>query len=347
MRNETKIDANDINNAIDQLNKQGVTLGSDATGIRTFSDGLSGSVYGFSAGGEKFVIKIFEGEISPLVTSTLTERIAVQKYLHEEGQLVPEIMGDALTIQGKDAVVFRHVEGKHLTHPTNDQLFQIGAAIASFHNTTSNLPKFSKKQPSSVRIALKEIFDIIERVLDQGGAATEVKHVASLGKIFIGRRKTKMELGAQNLPRGIIHGDTNRGNILFENGELSGIIDLGTMHENLLVGEVCKTILHFATMDDDGCIWSSNKMRLDMGAVTSIISGYNSERQLSMDEQMYLPFGLADLHNLYAAGKRKIVRSAGEEAIFDEKLAPLRVLAKNPDHYFSLLADYSIGTNQR
>ena len=118
------------------------------------------------------------------------------------------------SLAGKPAVIVPKISGKHTQAVSLQQCKEIGSYLARIHQAGKNFPT----QPINKR-AYTWINASASR-LDASLSATEQKlltqALASL-KDF-NRHKP-------SLPAGIIHGDLFRDNVLFNNNEISGLID--------------------------------------------------------------------------------------------------------------------------
>jgi homoserine kinase type II len=87
-------------------------------------------------------------------------------------------------------------------------------------------------------------------------------------------------LAVQHLPRGVIHGDLFRDNVLFEGGEVSGLLDWYNAGHDLLLLDLAITLNDWCHQDDGS---------LDLARSRALLRGYGRERPLAKREAEMLP----------------------------------------------------------
>jgi homoserine kinase, Neisseria type len=83
-----------------------------------------------------------------------------------------------------------------------------------------------------------------------------------------------------NLPRGMIHGDLFRDNVLFENNKITGIIDLYYACTDALLFDVAVTVNDWCSRPDG---------TLDKARTRALLAGYNQKRPLKASEHEAWP----------------------------------------------------------
>ena len=124
---------------------------------------------------------------------------------------LPEPGRDGLTTQQvRDdlAMLIPVVPGAHLAHPDADALYALGRILGEAHRLARELP--GRPHPRN----LPWMAAIVETV--EGEARSVLGHALS--------RQASWALG-EALPQGLVHGDLFRDNVLFQDGQITGLID--------------------------------------------------------------------------------------------------------------------------
>lgn len=124
---------------------------------------------------------------------------------------LPEPGRDGLTTQRvrKDfAMLIPVVPGTHLTHPDTDALYTLGRTLGEAHRLERDLT--GRPHPRNLPW-MKAIVETAE-----GEARPVLDHALS--------RQASWVLG-EALPQGLVHGDLFRDNVLFQDGQITGLID--------------------------------------------------------------------------------------------------------------------------
>ncbi len=124
---------------------------------------------------------------------------------------LPEPGRDGLTTQHvRDdlAMLIPVVPGAHLTQPDSNALYTLGRTLGEAHRLARDLP--GRPHPRN----LAWMTNIVETV--EGEAGSVLAHALS--------RQASWALG-EALPQGLVHGDLFRDNVLFQDGQVTGLID--------------------------------------------------------------------------------------------------------------------------
>jgi len=114
--------------------------------------------------------------------------------------------------------------------------------------------------------------------LEKGISAIQL-NVFNINELFAERTQRFTCIKNLNLPKGLIHGNLNSGNVLFENGKLSAIIDFDSLSYDYLIIEIGIAINNFC--------YSKNKLNPKL--VQTFLTEYNALRKLSFEELSHLP----------------------------------------------------------
>lgn len=142
------------------------------------------------------------------------------------------IVTDAGTLAARDGhrtyvLVPRLAAEKQEELPTGDVCFQIGSAIGNLHAALAQYPWPVRSYEHDV---LQQAFDEALQKLPQAVRESSVRpHQAVVTSSLRG------------LPRQLIHGDCNAGNILVSRGRVSGVIDLDQLRAAMLAAEITLT----------------------------------------------------------------------------------------------------------
>ena len=139
----------------------------------------------------------------------------------------------------------------------------VGEKLAEVHRATA---KFDESRPGRFRI--EDLRVRLERIA--GASDPALRAMAPL----IAERLDRAERARDpDLPRGIIHGDLFRDNVLWENGELSALLDFESACDGSWVYDLMVTVLAWCYGSD-----------LDEQLVRAMFAGYRGVRALSSAE---------------------------------------------------------------
>jgi homoserine kinase type II len=169
-------------------------------------------------------------------------------------------------LAGKPAALFPWRDGdmRCLAKVTPDDGRALGAALARLHEAARDAPRSPGRfEPEDLRARLERI--------ERSGHA----HLAAEAGPLRDKLARWERLRAPDLPRGLIHGDVFRDNVLWlPDGELSAILDFESASDGALAYDLLVTILAWAFRDE-----------IDLGVARAIASGYEGVRPLSAGER--------------------------------------------------------------
>jgi|TARA_B110000263_G_C15295080_1_gene505241 homoserine kinase type II len=167
---------------------------------------------------------------------------------------------------GKPTFLFPKLPGGHLVEVGIEQCAAIGKVLAEIHTTlaTEDLHRDNPFSP-----------DWMEDTLQ-----TVAKHVTADELTLLTRIAGEYEAAQDlDLPKGIIHGDLFRDNVLFDGGEITGILDFFHACDDFLIQDIAITINDWCR-DEAGGRCTDRRLAL--------IDGYCSKRELTPTEFEYL-----------------------------------------------------------
>jgi homoserine kinase type II len=151
------------------------------------------------------------------------------------------------------------------------------------------------------------------------------------GELLASELRFLTGFGKVRMPRGAIHGDLFRDNVLFDGSRVSGIIDFGFAATDFLAYDLAITV-------NDWCIDQSGTGALVPGLVTALVGAYDAMRPLTADERAQWPallraaalrFWLSRLYDLHLPRPGELVH-AHDPAHFE------RILQDRVNHRASL-----------
>lgn len=232
---------------------------SDFAGIAA---GMQNSNYFVTAGGVRRVLTVFEH----LTPAELDFYLALMAHLAAHGLPCPQPLADAAgrrwrVLAGKPAALLSCLPGACRESTSTDDCHALGATLARLHLAASNFPE---ALPNPCGAAWRER---IGREL-----------AALLSADERGRLLAELEFQAKQdyskLPRGIIHGDLFRDNVLWQAGQLTGVLDFYFAGEDALLFDL-------AVVANDWCA--------NAASLRALFAGYASGRPIDADEAQAWP----------------------------------------------------------
>ncbi|MES9962340.1 MAG: homoserine kinase [Candidatus Sedimenticola sp. 20ELBAFRAG] len=232
-------------------------------GYQGITDGMENSNYFIACDGAEYVLTLFESKSA----SELPYFLSLVDFLSARGVpcAVPVTNGNGNCLgelNAKPAVLFRRLPGRWLLSPGQDECEQVGRALGAMHRVGLG---FDGRRAD-------------DRGLDwMRTSATRLSTHLSEADL----RLLQDELNYQecyrkaDLPRGVIHADLFRDNVLFSNGRLAGLIDFYTACDGCLLYDLAVTVNDWC-VEEDGCV--------DHSRQEALIRGYSSERQITPGE---------------------------------------------------------------
>jgi homoserine kinase type II len=210
-------------------------------------------------------------------------------------------------LNDKPAALVSFLPGKDVEAPTAGQCAQTGAMLANIHTAGASYagrmdnPRGPKWWTS--------VTPRVARLLGPEDAALLREEV-----------RFQSRLNLRGLPRGAIHADLFRDNVLFENGRISGVIDFYFACTGALLYDVAITVNDWCVLEGGG---------LDDTRVAALLEAYGRARRFTAAERAAWPAMLR-------AGALRFWVSR----LYDFYLPRPGVLthAKDPEHFRRILA---------
>jgi homoserine kinase type II len=166
---------------------------------------------------QAYVLTLFER----LSFEQLPFYLHLMKHLAGKGIPVPDPAADSQgqilhSLKGKPAAVVNKLRGRHELQPSADQCAQVGAMLARMHLAGQD---YGRSQPNLRGLAWWN--DTVPVVLPH----LQAPLAALLRSELAYQNHVAASPDHQALPRGPIHADLFRDNVMFEDGQLSGFFD--------------------------------------------------------------------------------------------------------------------------
>jgi len=194
---------------------------------------------------------------------------ALVDFLAAGGVPLPErVVGPApgeLRVSGRPVVVYRQVVGEDLCQARVEpsHVYAVGVALARAARVGEHF--------SVIRAGRFGLSDVA-RLLGQAAEAERVELAPALSRLSALHAELDQRLPTQ-LPRGVVHGDLFRDNVLWQGAHLVALLDWESASDGILVYDLAVCILAWCCGDT-----------LDWDLARSLVDGYRHERELSEAE---------------------------------------------------------------
>jgi homoserine kinase type II len=270
----------------------------------------------------RYVLTVFER----LTAAELPFYLYLMKHLAVRGIPVPEPHGDPdgtllHRLHGKPAAVVNRLAGHHHLAPDAAHAASVGTVLARMHLAAADFPQH---QPNLRGLAwCAETIPVILPFM-RGDAAAMIED----------ELRYQQQLAASPaytaLPRGAIHADLFRDNVMFQGDELTGLFDFYFAGEDTW-------LLDIAVCLNDWCI-DLESGRLVEERATALVAAYHAVRPLQSTELRLMPalmraaalrFWTSRLWDLHLP-RRAEVLTAHDPAHFERVLVQRRTAPWHP-----------------
>jgi homoserine kinase type II len=232
---------------------------SDFAGIAA---GMQNSNYFVTAGGVRRVLTVFEH----LTPAQLDFYLALMAHLSARGIPCPQPVADPegrlwRSLAGKPAALLSCLPGADIEAASAEQCSLLGTTLARLHLAAADFPQ---PLPNPCGADWRETVGCA--LLPQLSADERSRVTAELAF------QAAQDYAA--LPRGVIHGDLFRDNVLWQSGQLSGVLDFYFAGEDVLLFDL-------AVVANDWCS--------DAEKLSTLVAGYHSVRPISDEESAAWP----------------------------------------------------------
>ena len=294
----------------------------ELTSLEPCSGGIENTNYFAHTTAGRFVLTVFER----LTFEQLPFYLQLMQHLAQHGIPVPEPHADGSgallhALHGKPAAVVDRLEGQHTPAPDAAHCASVGDMVARMHMAGQG---FAMHQPnlrglswwhSTVALVLP-FLSKAEAALMESELAYQTHLAASPAHLA--------------LPRGVIHADLFRDNVMFDGARLTGFFDFYFAGVDAFVFDIAVCLNDWCTDLPSG--------RLDESRATALTAAYDAVRPLTSNELRLLPamkraaalrFWVSRLWDLHLPRSAQVLK-AHDPAQFERIL---RARIDTPWHY--------------
>ncbi|MDA9491900.1 homoserine kinase [Bradyrhizobium sp. CCBAU 11361] len=241
--------------------------------VRGVTSGIENTNYFVDTDGARYVLTLFER----LTFEQLPFYLHFMKHLAVRGMPVPDPVADAHgvilhSLKERPAVVVNRLPGASEAEPTAAHCSSVGEFLTRLHLAGNDYPR-QQSNPRGLQW-WNEVVSVLGRCVSAGQ-----RLLLSTELTFQNELALSSDYG--QLPRGPIHADLFRDNVLFERERLSGVIDF------YFAG--CDTFLFdIAVCLNDWCVDGLTR-RHNVERAAAFLGAYESARPLTSSEHRLLP----------------------------------------------------------
>jgi homoserine kinase type II len=230
--------------------------------------GIENTNYFVSTSRGRYVLTLFE----KLTANELPFYLGLMAHLAHHGMPCPQPIANVDnaylgTLNGKPAAILTCVPGRDLAVVDNSHCAAIGALLAELHIAGQSyaVPMPNPRGPQWWTAALPKVLPFLDTA------------TADLLNAEVRYQSTR-DFGA--LPRGVIHADLFRDNVLWDGTRVGGIIDFYFACNDMLLYDVAITV-------NDWCAGADHT--LDAARTRALLDAYHQVRPLTGDERAAWP----------------------------------------------------------
>jgi homoserine kinase type II len=214
----------------------------------------------------EFIVKFYDQRFKDQVevqTALLEKlRLPVPHPMRFEGKLF-------FPIGNRLGVVYPKLSGETKKAFAVEELQQVGAFLGAFH-TLPDAQKFKGPERKLYDLSDDRIASIVELAMNAGLPRQELLHEGSA-------LLKNLRLPSA-LPTGAVHVDVKPDNILFQAGQLSGVLDFDNMHRGVFLVDLAKAMMWFGMKGKT----------FNLGTARAVLKGYETARPLNPEEKVLL-----------------------------------------------------------
>jgi homoserine kinase type II len=227
--------------------------------LQGISSGIENTNYFVTTSHGKYVLTLFE----KLAPAELPYYLNLMAYLARHGLPCPSPVADLANkflgeLNGKPASIVTCLPGKSQESPTAAHCAEVGELLANMHLSGLSYPEKmeNSRGPRWWKAAAQEVMPFLSE--DEAAILREELRFQSSHR-------------AESLPRGVIHADLFRDNVLFNNGAMGGVIDFYFACNDVLLYDLAITA-------NDWCL--DENAELDPERTSSLLEAYHRTRPL-------------------------------------------------------------------
>jgi homoserine kinase type II len=245
----------------------------ELTALKGIASGIENTNYFADTAQGRYVLTLFER----LSFEQLPFYLHLMKHLAQHGVPVPDPQADAggeilHSVCGKPAAVVNRLSGSHQLAPDTTHCESVGAMLARMHLAGQD---YARHQPNLRGLAWwGETVPVVAPYLTPDQRTLIESELAF-----------QQQLGASAacaaLPRGPIHADLFRDNVMFEGHQLTGFFDFYFAGVDAFLFDIAVCLNDWATDLESG--------RLVEERAVAFVAAYNAVRELSSGERRLMP----------------------------------------------------------
>ena len=263
--------------------------------------GIENTNYFVTTSGGRYVLTLFE----KLTPAELPFYLGLMAHLAQHGVPSPapttDLEGRLFSqLNGKPAALISRLPGEAVTAPTPAQCGEVGSTLADMHLAGQSYPG-KLDNPRGPRW-WREAACKVRPFLDAGGAA-----------LLGAELEFQTAYRREGLPRGPIHADLFRDNVLFEGKRIGGVIDFYFAGIDCLLFDVAVTL-------NDWCVHPGGE--IDAPRAQALLAAYHARRPFTQPERDAWPvllraaalrFWLSRLYDFYLPRPGELVHAHDPE----------------------------------
>lgn len=232
----------------------------------------------------KYIVKCMTYSLGQEQLDQLIQSCALMDHLHQNGFPCPKPVKNtngAYVTQHNNSNyhILTHIAGQtDWVNITPHRLNQAGACMGQFHHHQQTFPNLP--QPVDLRERITNSLHRIQAEWDQFGMhRSDIRQAAEEALENLNTRWQK-QIG---LTHGLMHTDATPGNVLFQNDQLTALIDFELIPGTLLFDQ-CMSVIRWAARFD----LQTTTSHLDLDGLYTFINAYHQHRPLPQAEQNIL-----------------------------------------------------------
>ncbi|MDQ2926726.1 MAG: homoserine kinase [Pseudomonadota bacterium] len=251
---------------------EGLAIG-ELRALEPCAGGIENTNYFADTDQGRFVLTLFER----LRADELPFYLELMRHLADHGLPVPGPHADRsgsllLSVRGKPAALVDRLPGEHHLAPDAADCASVGTMLAGLHQAASD---YGPRQPNLRGLAWwNETVPVVVPHLDADRAALMQDELAF-------QQHLAASSAYASLPRGAIHGDLFRDNVMFDGHALTGVFDFYFAGVDCLLFDIGVAL-------NDWCI-DLESGRLAEDRAEALVQAYESVRALDSTELRLLP----------------------------------------------------------
>jgi len=259
------------------------------------ASGIENTNFFVTTTGGRYVLTLFE----KLTREELPFYLNLMAHLAHRGVPSPAPVADDRKqlwneLNGKPAALVARLNGTSTMQPTEAHCAKAGAMLAKIHQAAQNF-NMTLEHPRGPRWwratapAVRPFLDATQANMLDDELAFQFAH------------------RLPELPRGVVHADLFRDNVLFTGGEISGVIDFYFAGDDVLLFDLAVSV-------NDWCVNAAGE--LDAARTRALIEAYHRARPLTSAERAAWPlmlragalrFWLSRLYDLHVPRRGEII----------------------------------------